>query len=168
MIKRISITTLIAVMFSSVTPAMADVEINWVPKPQVDWPFGTYRTCLGYAGKQKVGGPLDEYAVTRMRAVGQGPQQLFVRNNWSDAILNEQLIDAVEYTIEQCRLRKAGESFDKTCPLGSLTLEEAVSRVGADKDEFWSRASSHLGPLKTDQQTRFDALKPELVEACGP
>ncbi|EEE35098.1 hypothetical protein RKLH11_4270 [Rhodobacteraceae bacterium KLH11] len=74
----------------------------------------------------------------------------------------------MEYTIEQCRLRKAGERFDETCPLGSLTLEDAVARVGADKDEFWSGASRHLGPLKAEQQARFDALKPELVEACGP
>ena len=88
--------------------------------------------------------------------------------NWSVVILNEQVIAAHEATIEQCNLRKSGETFSTECPLGGLSREDAAQKVGADQDEFWTQPSDNLAALKKEQRTRLEALRPAIEEACGP
>jgi hypothetical protein len=162
-------TTFTLITFAAVfAGSSATAEARLPFPPSVDWPFGEYRTCLGYAGKRTFKRPLTEYSVERLASVGQGADKQYVVGNWSDPILSEQIIAAHEFTIEQCRLRKLGKSFSKDCPLGNLSRDEAVEIVGADNDEYWSNPSSNLQALKKAQQDRLEALRPVIEEACGP
>lgn len=156
--------TIATALFASSTSA----EISYFSEPDVDWTFGEYRTCLGYSGVRGFKKPLKEFGVAQLAHAGQGAEQQYVVGNWTDAILNEQIIAAHEFAIEQCRLRKAGETFNTECPLGNLSREAAMEIVGADQDEFWSKPSSELQSLKNAQQERLEALRPAIEEACRP
>ena len=159
-----ALITLTATLLASSASAEARLPFP----PNVDWTFGEYRTCLGYSGVRAFKKPLKEYGVEQLANAGQGADQQYVVGNWTDAILNEQVIAAHEFAIEQCRLRKADEAFSTECPLGNLSREAAIELVGANQDDFWSKPSSELKSLKETQQDRLEALRPVIEEACGP
>ncbi len=153
---------------TTVLATTALAEVSYFFEPEVDWTFGEYRACLGYSGVRAFKKPLKEYGVEQLENAGQGADKQYVVGNWTDAILNEQIIAAHESAIEQCRLRKADEAFSTECPLGNLSREAAIELAGADQDDFWSKPSSELNSLKETQQERLEALRPVIEEACGP
>lgn len=163
---RTTFTLTIAV--AAVLTGAASAQVKLRPTPNVDWPFGEYRVCFGNTGINNVAKQFVDEDQARMADAGQPADKQYLVNNWSVAILNEQIIAAHEYTAEQCRLRKAGEEFDTECPLGNMSRTAAMNVVGADKPEFWSQPSSQKADLKKEQKARLNNLGPVLQEACGP
>ncbi|WP_300074078.1 hypothetical protein [uncultured Ruegeria sp.] len=159
--------TLVCALATLVTASAAQAEIRLRPQAGINWPFGEYRHCFGYSAMSDLESSYIKADQARMAKVGQGAQQQYVANLWSDPILNMQIIVAHELTLIQCQLRKEGKPYSTECPLGSLAREDAMAMVGADEDDYWASDPALLEPLKKEQQQMFDALKPTLQDTCG-
>ncbi|WP_170766316.1 hypothetical protein [Ruegeria lacuscaerulensis] len=161
-------TLILTIAAAAIISGAASAQVKLRPSPKVGMPFGEYRKCLGYSGAREYGRQFVKDDQARMAEAGQSADKQPLVTNWSVVILNEQVIAAHEATIEQCNLRKSGETFSTECPLGGLSREDAAQKVGADQDEFWTQPSDNLAALKKEQRTRLEALRPAIEEACGP
>ena len=161
-------TFTLTIAATAVLSVAASAQVKLRPTPNVEWPFGDYRTCLGYTGVNEFSKQFVADDQERMAEAGQPADKQYLVTNWSVMILNEQIIAAHEYTVEQCQLRKAGDEFNSECPLGNMSRTSAMELVGADKPKFWNQSSSQHSKLKKEQKVRLNNLGPSLAEACGP
>ncbi|WP_282170917.1 hypothetical protein [Ruegeria atlantica] len=165
---KLRTTFTLTIAAAAIFAGAASAQVKLRPTPNVDWPFGDYRTCLGYTGVNEFSKQYVADDQERMAEAGQPADKQYLVTNWSVVILNEQIIAAHEYTVEQCKLRKAGDEYNSECPLGNMSRTSAMELVSADNAEFWNQPSSQHSTLKKEQKVRLNNLGPSLAEACGP
>ncbi len=155
----------LSIVFLSLNPATA--EIRLFPPVQIKWPFGEYYSCLGPRATQQFKKKMGAEYVSTITESRRLAMQNGTGNIKLDAILNEHILAAHEFTLNQCKRRGQGRVFSTECPLGVLSNREAVSSIGRKKNRYWTVEANRADLLRRAQQDHLEALLPRLISECG-